>query len=61
MWVVLKRQYIGTHHWISFKDLHRYLGEFSARLNIGHGTISFLEALLAGAEGKRLTYRELTA
>ena len=59
MWGVLKRQYIGTHHWISFKHLHRYLFEFAARLNGLRGSAACLGAWITGTEGKRLTYREL--
>ena len=28
-WSLLKRGYIGTHHYMSFKHLHRYINEFS--------------------------------
>ena len=30
-WALLKRGYIGTFHWMSWKHLHRYVTEFAAR------------------------------
>ncbi len=37
MWALLKRAYIGTFHWFSFKHLERYVEEFQYRLNAGPG------------------------
>jgi transposase-like protein len=33
IWALFKRQYHGTHHWISPKHLDAYLGEMAFRLN----------------------------
>jgi transposase-like protein len=33
LWALLKRQYQGTHHWISPKHMDAYVGEMSYRLN----------------------------
>jgi len=33
VWSMLKRQIIGTHHWVSAKHLDRYVGEMAYRLN----------------------------
>lgn len=53
-----KRSVDGTYHAVSRKHLHRYVDEFSFRWNTSkmsdHGRTV---ALLAGARGKRLTYR----
>ena len=33
-WSMLKRGYIGTYHWMSFKHLDRYVTEFAGRNNV---------------------------
>ncbi len=33
IWALLKRQYVGTHHWISPKHMDAYLNEITFRLN----------------------------
>ncbi len=33
VWALLKRQYVGTHHWISPKHMDAYLNEITFRLN----------------------------
>ena len=33
VWALVKRQYVGTHHWISPKHLDAYLNEIAFRLN----------------------------
>jgi len=33
VWALLKRQIIGTHHWVSSKHLQRYVDEMTWRLN----------------------------
>jgi transposase-like protein len=56
---LLKRGVYGTFHNISEAHLHRYLAEFDFRHN--HRKISDAEraeALLKGAKGKRLMYRQ---
>jgi len=60
-WALLKRGYYGTFHHMSVKHLSRYVCEFSARHNLGHDTISCLDAVTDGMIGQRLTYAELTA
>ena len=60
-WALLKRGYYGTFHHMSVKHLHRYVNEFSTRHNLGHGTVTSLDALTSSFVGRRLTYKELTA
>jgi len=60
-WALLKRQIIGTHHWVSKKHLQAYVNEMTWRYNRrdqeeGQRVNSLLECV----EG-RLTYAELTA
>ena len=60
-WALLKRGYMGTHHWMSPKHLHRYCSEFAGRYNLRPlGTLDRMGSLFAGMTGKRLTYKELT-
>ncbi|UPK35484.1 transposase [Bradyrhizobium sp. 186] len=33
VWALLKRQIIGTHHWVSEKHLQKYVQEMTWRLN----------------------------
>ena len=33
LWALFKRQYHGTHHWVSGKHMNAYLGEMTYRLN----------------------------
>ena len=59
-WALLKRGYIGTHHWWSTEHCHRYVDEY--RLNAGpDNNPPTMGRTLDGMIGKRLTYRELTA
>ena len=61
LWPLLKRGYKGIYHKMSPQNLHRYLREFSGRLN--HNDLPVLERMAvvaAGLDGKRLTYRTLT-
>ncbi len=61
-WALLKRGYMGTHHYMSFKHLHRYVNEFAHRHNAGPGnTPDVLAETFNGMIGKRLTYRDLTS
>ena len=61
-WAMLKRGYMGTHHWMSFKHLHRYVNEFAHRHNAGPGnTPDEIGVTFDGMIGRRLTYEELTA
>lgn len=60
MWALLKRTYMGTHHWVSPKHLHRYLAELAGRHNMTHlAAMGRVAALVRGMEGKRLQYAEL--
>jgi transposase-like protein len=56
---LLKRGVIGAFHNISEAHLHRYLAEFDFRANTRSLTdAERASALLRGAQGKRLTYRQ---
>ena len=62
VWALLKRGIYGTHHFVSRKHLHRYVNEVTFRLNEGNckiDTMDRLEALIRGAVGKRLMYKDL--
>jgi transposase-like protein len=64
VWAVMKRGLHGVYHHASPKHLHRYVGEFTFRLNDGdvkRHTLERLASLVSAAFGPRLTYRELTA
>ena len=61
LWAAFKRQYVGTHHWISPKHLDAYLGEMAYRMNrreMGKG--DRVNNLLGQAEGP-LPYKVLIA
>ncbi|MDZ4363132.1 IS1595 family transposase [Brevundimonas sp.] len=61
VWAQLKRQIIGTHHWVSPKHLDRYVGEMTYRYNRREMEKSQrVNDLLSNVEG-RLTYAILTA
>ena len=62
VWAVLKRGVNGTFHHVSGKHLHRYLDEFTFRLNEGSceiDTIDRMDALVKGMGGRRLSYQAL--
>lgn len=64
VWAVLKRGLHGVYHHASEKHLHRYVDEFTFRLNDGdvkHHTLERLASLLSASFGPRITYKELTA
>jgi len=61
-WAVLKRGYNGVYHHMSTKHLHRYVNEFTFRLNEGNvklHTLKRIDSLVDQVIGKRLTYKEL--
>ncbi len=64
VWAVMKRGLHGVYHHASEKHLHRYVDEFTFRLNDGdvsRHTTERLASLVSAAFGPRLTYKELTA
>ena len=61
-WALLKRGYVGTFHWMSWKHLHRYVEEFAYRHNSGKGNgFATIGAVVDCMVGKRLTYKRLIA
>ncbi len=59
-WALLKRGYYGVYHYMSAKNLHRYIDEFSFLHNtVNISTMEFIERTLRETVGKRLTYKEL--
>jgi transposase-like protein len=64
VWAVMKRGLHGVYHHASPKHLHRYVDEFTFRLNDGdvkRHTTERLASLVSAAFGPRLTYKDLTA
>lgn len=58
----MKRSIDGTYHAVSRHHLNRYVNEFEFRWNTNKMTDHRrIEALVAGAVGKRLTYRPVTS
>ena len=61
VWALLKRQIVGTHHWVSPKHLDQYVSEMTWRMNRRAMTgEERINALFADVEG-RLTYKALIA
>ncbi len=59
-WATLKRGYVGTHHYMSPKHLHRYVDEFAYRHGVGvDNTIATIAVTIDGMVGRRLTYQQL--
>lgn len=62
VWAVMKRGLHGVYHHASPKHLHRYVDEFTFRLNEGNverHTLDRLDSFVANVAGKRLTYKAL--
>ncbi len=62
VWAMMKRGLHGVYHHASAKHLHRYVDEFTFRLNEGNvarHTLKRLDSFVDGAAGKRLTYKAL--
>ncbi len=61
-WALIKRGYYGTHHFWSFKHLHRYVAEYVYRHNTrGLTGLVALDTMIRASEGKHLSYKELIA
>jgi transposase-like protein len=61
VWAVMKRGLHGVYHHASPKHLHRYVDEFTFRLNDGdvkRHTTERLASLVSAAFGPRLTYKD---
>jgi transposase-like protein len=64
VFAVMKRGIYGVYHHVSAKHLHRYVDEFTFRLNEGNvarHTLERLDSLILGTDAKRLTYKALIA
>jgi hypothetical protein len=64
VWAVMKRGIYGVYHHASQKHLHRYVNEFTFRLNDGdvkRHTMQRLDSLMSASFGPRITYKELIA
>lgn len=62
VWAVMKRGLHGVYHHASEKHLHRYVDEFTFRLNEGNvqrHTLERLDSFVTNVAGKRLTYKAL--
>jgi transposase-like protein len=62
VWAVMKRGLYGVYHHTSEKHLHRYVDEFTFRLNEGNvqrHTLDRLDSFIVNVAGKRLTYKAL--
>jgi transposase-like protein len=62
VWAVMKRGLHGVYHHASPKHLHRYVDEFTFRLNEGNvsrHTLDRLDSFVVNVAGKRLTYKAL--
>ncbi len=60
-WALLKRGHYGVYHYISAKQLHRHVKEFSFRHNTSQvGTMQFINMTIYRIVSNHLTYKELT-
>lgn len=61
-WSMMKRGFQGIYHKMSPKHLDRYTQEFAGRHNARDAdTVDQMAGIIAGMEGKRLRYSDLTA
>ena len=67
-WALLKRSHYGIYHYWSTKHMSRYTKEIAGRLTYSNipvfdqsdgSGITMVRLLMAGSEGKQLTYRQL--
>ena len=59
-WALLKRGYHGTHHFMSYKHLGRYVTEFAERSGIRDiDTLQGMTHIAEGMFGRTLPYKEL--
>lgn len=59
-WSMLKRGHYGTHHYMSPKHLHRYVGELATRWNLRKQTTTArMENVVAGSIGRELPWKSL--
>ena len=62
VWALIRRGYNGTYHRIEDKHLHRYINEFTGRLNMrALSTVGKMRKMVRGWVGKRFTYKQLVA
>jgi hypothetical protein len=61
VWSMLKRQIVGTHHWVGEKHLDQYVSEMTWRMNCREMSLQDRINALFSAVEERLTYKELIA
>lgn len=62
VWALLKRQIVGTHHWVSPKHLDRYVAEMTWRFNRRDMRVTArMNDLFACVDGGKLSYKALIA
>lgn len=64
VWAVLRRGLHGVYHHCSRKHLHRYVDEFTFRLNAGNvarHTLERLASFVDAVAGRHITYKEVIA
>ena len=60
VWSLVKKGYVGVYTWMSVKHMHRYLNEYTHRLNLGKGYgWGVIDSTIRRMEGKSLPYRKL--
>ncbi len=60
IWALVKRSYRGVFHFWAPKNTQRYMNEILFRINQKGPIVESIRATIRGAEGRRLTYEELT-
>jgi len=62
VWAMLRRSFIGIHHWFSKKHIQGYVNECAFRLNEGNckvHTYERIRSLVGKIFGKRITYKQV--